>query len=53
MNGDPTWAGPLAGVALGGLITPWITIKPIRFIRRKIRQLPAQELFAVIIGFCV
>jgi len=43
----------LAGVALGGLITPWITIKPIQFIRRKIRQLPAQELFAIIIGLIV
>ena len=43
----------LAGVALGGLITPWVTIKPIQFIRRKIRQLPAQELFAIIIGLIV
>ncbi|MBN1139710.1 MAG: TRAM domain-containing protein [Anaerolineae bacterium] len=43
----------LAGVALGGLITPWITIKPIQLIRRKIRQLPAQELFAIIIGLIV
>ena len=43
----------LAGVALGGLITPWLTIKPIQFIRRKIRQLPAQELFAIIVGLIV
>ena len=43
----------LAGVALGGLITPWITIKPIQFLRRKIRQLPTQELFAIIIGLIV
>jgi uncharacterized protein YacL len=40
----------LAGVALGGLITPLVTIKPIQFIRRKIRQLPAQELLAIIVG---
>jgi uncharacterized protein YacL len=40
----------LAGVALGGLATPWVTIKPIQYIRRRIRQLPAQELFAVIVG---
>lgn len=40
----------LAGVALGGIITPWITIKPIQTMRRKIRQLPAQELLAIIIG---
>jgi uncharacterized protein YacL len=43
----------LAGVALGGLIIPWITIKPLQFIRRKIRQLPAQELFAIIVGLIV
>jgi uncharacterized protein YacL len=40
----------LAGVALGGLITPWITIKPIQFLRQRIRQLPAQELAAIILG---
>lgn len=40
----------LAGIALGGLATPWVTIHPLRLIRRKIRQLPAQELFATIIG---
>jgi len=40
----------LAGVALGALITPWMTIQPIRWLRRRIRQLPAQELFAIIIG---
>jgi len=43
----------LAGVALGGLIAPWLTIKPIQAIRKRIRQLPAQELFAVIIGLIV
>ena len=40
----------LAGAVLGALIAPWVTIKPIRYLRRKIRQLPAQELFAVIVG---
>jgi len=43
----------LAGVALGGLITPWLTIRPIQFIRQRIRQLPAQELFAIIVGLVV
>ena len=43
----------LAGVALGALIAPWLTIKPIQFIRRRIRQLPAQELVAIIIGLIV
>jgi uncharacterized protein YacL len=40
----------LAGIAMGGLITPFVTIKPIRYIRRKIRQLPTAELFATIVG---
>jgi uncharacterized protein YacL len=40
----------LAGVALGGLVTPFVTIKPARYIRRKIRQLPTVELFATIVG---
>jgi uncharacterized protein YacL len=43
----------LAGVALGGIVTPWLTIKPMRFIRQRIRQLPAQELFAIILGLIV
>jgi uncharacterized protein YacL len=43
----------LAGVALGALITPWLTIKPIQHMRRRIRQLPAQELFAIIVGLIV
>jgi uncharacterized protein YacL len=43
----------LAGVALGGLITPWLTIRPIRFLRQRIRQAPAQELFAIIVGLIV
>jgi uncharacterized protein YacL len=40
----------LAGAALGALIAPWVTIRPISYLRRKIRQLPAQELFAIIVG---
>jgi uncharacterized protein YacL len=43
----------LAGVALGGLITPWLTVRPIQVIRQRIRQLPAQELFAIIVGLVV
>ena len=43
----------LAGVAFGGLLTPYLTIKPFQSIRRKIRQLPAQELFAIILGLVV
>jgi uncharacterized protein YacL len=40
----------LAGVAMGGLITPYVTVRPIKFISRRIRQLPAQELLAIIVG---
>lgn len=43
----------LAGAALGLLLTPWVTIKPFYWIRRKIRQLPAQHLFAGIIGLAI
>jgi uncharacterized protein YacL len=40
----------LAGIALGGLLAPYVTVRPFRFIRRRIRQLPAQELLAIIVG---
>jgi uncharacterized protein YacL len=40
----------LAGVALGGLLAPYVTVKPFQLIRHRIRQLPAQELFAIIVG---
>jgi uncharacterized protein YacL len=40
----------LAGVALGGLLAPYVTIRPIQFIRREIHRLPAQQLFAIILG---
>jgi len=43
----------LAGIALGGLLAPYVTVRPFRFIRRRIRQLPAQELLAIIIGLIV
>jgi len=40
----------LAGVAFGGLATPWLTIKPIQYIRQRIQKLPAQELVGIIVG---
>jgi len=43
----------LAGVALGGLLTPYMVIKPVQYVSRRIRQLPAQELFAIILGLIV
>ncbi len=41
---------PLASITIGLLITPWLTTRPFSWIRRKIRQLPAQQLVAAIIG---
>ena len=43
----------LAGAALGLLTTPWITIRPYRSLWRKLRQVPAQQLFAAIIGLAL
>jgi uncharacterized protein YacL len=43
----------LAGSALGLLLTPFLTIKPIMWTRSKIRQLPAHQLFAGIIGLVI
>jgi uncharacterized protein YacL len=43
----------LAGAVLGALVAPWVTIKPIRYVRRKIQELPAKELFAIIVGLIV
>jgi len=40
----------LAGAALGLLVTPWITLRPYVWVRRKIKQVPAHHLFAGIIG---
>lgn len=41
------------GILIGGLLTPLLTVRPIRFIRHRIRHLPAQELFAIIAGLIV
>jgi uncharacterized protein YacL len=43
----------VAGIVLGGIVTPWITIRPIQYLRRRIRQLPAQELVAIVFGLVV
>jgi uncharacterized protein YacL len=43
----------LSSIALGLLLTPWVTIKPFQWIRRRIRQLPAQHLVAGTIGLVV
>ena len=44
---------PLASTALGLLITPWLTTRPFSWVRSKIRQLPAQQLVAAIIGLII
>jgi uncharacterized protein YacL len=43
----------LTGAAIGALVAPWVTIKPIRYVRHKIQELPAKELFAIIVGLIV
>jgi uncharacterized protein YacL len=43
----------LSGAALGLLITPWLTTKPFSWMRKRIRQLPAQKLVAIVLGLVV
>jgi len=43
----------LAGAALGLIVTPWITIRPYVWVRRTIRQIPAQQLLAATIGLLI
>ncbi len=43
----------LSGAALGLLLTPWVTIRPLSWIRGRIRQLPAQQLVAIVAGMVV
>jgi len=44
---------PLGGAFLGLLVTPWLTTRPFWWMRNKIRQLPAQQLVAAIIGLII
>jgi uncharacterized protein YacL len=43
----------LSGAALGLLLTPWVTTKPFGWIRKRIRQMPAQQLSAIVVGLVV
>ncbi len=43
----------LSGAALGLLLTPWLTTRPFRWVRARIRQLPANQLVAITIGLFV
>jgi uncharacterized protein YacL len=38
---------------LGALIAPWVTIRPIQYLRRRIQELPVRELLAIIVGLIV
>ena len=41
----------LSGAALGLLLTPWVTTRPFNGLRQRIRQLPAQKLLAIVVGY--
>jgi len=43
----------LSGAALGLLLTPWVTTRPFNWVRKRIQQLPAQKLAAIIMGLVV
>ncbi|MBN1640120.1 MAG: PIN domain nuclease [Anaerolineae bacterium] len=43
----------LSGAALGLLLTPWVTTRPFNWMRKRIRQMPAQRLLALVVGLVV
>lgn len=43
----------LAGAGVGLLVTPYVTIKPFRWIRQQIRQVPANKLIAGTVGLVI
>lgn len=49
----PALALAMAGAGLGLLLTPWVTIRPALWTRRKIRLIPARNLFMGTIGLAV
>jgi len=48
-----TVGAAVVGALVGALIAPWVSIKPIQYLRRKIQDLPAQELLAIIFGLVI
>ncbi len=48
-----TYSLVLAGLALGLLITPYITIRPMGWIGQQFKQLPANVLFSSVVGLVV
>jgi uncharacterized protein YacL len=49
----PALALAIAGAGLGLLLTPWVTIRPALWVRRRLRQIPARHLFMGTIGLAV
>jgi uncharacterized protein YacL len=49
----PALALAVAGAGLGLLVTPWLIIKPTLWIRRKLKQIPARNLFMGTIGLAI
>ncbi len=43
----------LVGVLFGLIVTPWVTVRPIRFFRRSINEMPIERLLMTIFGILV
>lgn len=43
----------LVGILIGLIVTPWVTIRPIRFLRQSINEMPIERLMLTIIGAVV
>jgi uncharacterized protein YacL len=43
----------LAGAALGLIITPWITVRPVVYVVERVRRMPASQLLAALAGLIV
>jgi len=46
-------ASSLAGAGLGLWLTPWVTTRPAKWLRRQIHQLSAQQLVAAVVGLVI
>ncbi len=53
---DPIFYGitfMLVGALAGLILTPYLTVRPMRFLRQKIHRMPVQQLLAAIIGLMI
>jgi len=51
---DPTsFIFALVGILIGLILTPWITVRPIRFVRQLITEMPVENLVTALIGLVV